>query len=154
MVIPDLSEHLISMLGVTNGLTRMMRKYPSLATGCLSQNCQKRNDMENWKEYPPNPDYEASDTGQVRRKNDGKILKQYPQRNGYVSVFLGNVSTPVHRIIATTFLECYWNQQDRVDHVNTVRSDNRASNLRWTDAKGNSNNPITKQNMSKAHRKK
>jgi len=110
-----------------------------------------------WKVYDLYPDYEVSDEGQVRRIRDGKILKQYPQKSGYVVVFLdrgcGNTPIPVHRIVADVFLERL-PHHDRIDHINTIRSDNRAVNLRWTDAKGNANNPITKINMSKARHKK
>lgn len=100
-----------------------------------------------------NPDYEASNLGNVRRSKDKKPLKQYIQKNGYVNVWLGHVATPVHKIIAWTFC-VYVNGADRVDHINTIRSDNRAENLRWVDAKGNSNNDITKKNMSEAQRRR
>lgn len=50
----------------------------------------------------------------------------------------------VHRIVALAFVknpkpEVY----KEVDHIDGNRSNNRADNLRWTDRKGNMNNPIT-----------
>jgi hypothetical protein len=108
-----------------------------------------------WKPYILAPEYEVSDTGLVRKGE--KVLKQYPQKNGYVYVWLdrgyGRYTEAVHKIVAWTFLEHDERVHDRIDHINTIRSDNRVENLRWTDAKGNANNPITKVNMSKAHRK-
>ena len=110
-----------------------------------------------WRVYPIYPDYEVSDEGQVRRIKDKKVLKQYPQKSGYVVVFIntgnGNKPTMVHTIVAETFLERL-PHQDRVDHINTIRSDNRVANLRWSDAKENANNPTTRVNMSKARHKK
>lgn len=109
-----------------------------------------------WKSYPIYPDYEVSTEGQVRRIKDGKLLKQYPQKSGYVAVFIntgrGYKPMPVHTIVAETFLERL-PHQDRVDHINTIRSDNRIANLRWADAKENANNPTTRVNMSKARHK-
>ena len=111
--------------------------------------------MAEWKEYPLAPMYEVSTEGEIRRGKDGKVLRQYQQRNGYLYVWLnrgnGNYSIPVHRVVAETFLEYDWKIHDRVDHINTCRDDNRVENLRWTDALGNANNPITKENMKKAH---
>ena len=43
-------------------------------------------------------------------------------------------------------------EQLEVDHIDTNNSNDILSNLRWTDSKGNSNNPLTKQHMSEAHR--
>lgn len=110
-----------------------------------------------WKEYPYAPGYEVSDTGLVR-KAGGKELKQYLQKSGYVYVWLesgrSRYSRPVHIIVAETFLDHDWRTTDRVDHKNTIRSDNRLENLQWVDAKGNANNPITKENMSKAQKKR
>lgn len=109
--------------------------------------------MAVWRKYPLAPMYEVSEDGEVRKGK--KILKQYRQKNGYVYVWLnrgfGNCSVPVHRMVAETFLPRD-PSFDRVDHINTRRDDNRVCNLRWTDALGNANNPITKINMSKAKR--
>ena len=37
-----------------------------------------------------------------------------------------------------------------VDHINTIRDDNRAENLRWVTSKENCNNTLTKENYSNA----
>lgn len=45
-------------------------------------------------------------------------------------------------------------EQLEVDHIDTNNSNDILSNLRWTDSKGNSNNPLTKQHMSETRKGK
>ena len=98
--------------------------------------------------------FEVSNLGNVRRQKDGKIMKKYPQKSGYVAVCLDSCWKMIHTLVAKEFLrETMW-AGDRVDHINTNRADNRVENLRWVDAKGNANNPITKINMRNAKKKK
>lgn len=49
----------------------------------------------------------------------------------------------VHRIVAETYIPNPGNKR-YVDHINTIRTDCRACNLRWVTLVENSNNPITK----------
>lgn len=68
-----------------------------------------------------------------------RILSQ-PVVNGYKKVLLykkGNRKMlSVHRIVATSFLSNN-NHLPQVNHINGVKSDNRASNLEWVTAKEN-----------------
>ena len=48
----------------------------------------------------------------------------------------------VHRLVASAFLSNPAGKPE-VDHKNTIRSDNRVSNLRWATRKENLNNPVT-----------
>lgn len=109
-----------------------------------------------WKHIDTWWGYSVSDTGEVRRDKDNKILKQYLQKNGYVCVWLnrgyGNKPVPVHRLVAEAFIP-NTNNKPFVDHIDTNRSNNNVSNLRWATEKENSNNPITLINMSKSHKK-
>ena len=45
-------------------------------------------------------------------------------------------------------------EQLEVDHIDTNRANDILNNLRWTDSKGNSNNPLTKQHMSESQKGK
>ena len=96
--------------------------------------------------------FEVSNFGNVRRQKDGKIMKQYPQKSGYVAVVLDGCWKMIHTLVANEFLSETQMNGDRVDHINTNRADNRVENLRWVDAKGNANNPHTKINMSNAQK--
>ena len=45
-------------------------------------------------------------------------------------------------------------EQLEIDHIDTNRANDILNNIRWTDSKGNSNNPLTKQHFSEAHKGK
>ena len=42
--------------------------------------------MAEWKTVYLSDDYIVSDEGEVARVKDGLVLKQYPQKSGYVNV--------------------------------------------------------------------
>ena len=44
--------------------------------------------MTRWRDIPLWPDYKVSDAGEVVRKKDGIIVKQYVQKSGYAYVWL------------------------------------------------------------------
>ena len=96
--------------------------------------------------------YKVSNYGKVLSVKRGIILKQWMVR-GYLYVPLNKngrqKNVRVNRIVARAFVE---NQSgyDCVDHINGDRADNRANNLRWCTYLQNSNNPITRENLSKA----
>ena len=108
--------------------------------------------MSEWRDVPYWPGYMVSDEGEVVRKKDGVILKQYLQKSGYLYVWLdrgfGRCSLPVHRIVASAFLEPV-EGKNLVDHINTIRNDNRLCNLRWASPLDNANNETTKLNRKK-----
>lgn len=80
-------------------------------------------------------------------KLKGKI-KEFTYHLGYQQCLLckdGKPSTAkVHRLVAEAFVPNPDNKPC-VDHINTIRDDNRAENLRWVSYKENANNPITLQ---------
>ena len=117
----------------------------------------------NWKDIPGYDGvYQANPLGQIRsfKKNPkGKLLKQVEKHTGgivyyAVSLFKDGVQTQtaVHRIIALTFLERQPGE-NVVDHINTITTDNRVENLRWTTQRGNLENPITKERRIAAVRR-
>lgn len=109
--------------------------------------------------------YEASDMGNVKSvdryivnhgllggaktiKVKGRLLKQHLTRDGYLYVCLSiggvNKRVRVHRIIVDAFIP-EDNSRQLIDHINTIKTDNRLSNLRRCTASENAQNPITRQ---------
>lgn len=96
-----------------------------------------------------NFEYEISNLGNVKSLRNNIILKP-DIRSGYYSVNLYNQGKRnrqlIHRLVATYFLPNPENKP-QVDHINTVRLDNRVENLRWVTAKENINNPFSIENI-------
>ena len=88
--------------------------------------------------------YEVSNIGRV--KLNGKIVEPY---SNYKYLHIGKFR--IHRAVAELFVP---NPENKpcVDHINTIKTDNRAENLRWVTAKENSNNPLTRKHHSEAHK--
>lgn len=94
--------------------------------------------------------YEVSNLGNVRslnynHTNKPKLLKQDLCKNNNLRVTLYNRTKKrflVHRIVAEAFIPNPYNKPE-IDHINTIRTDNRVENLRWVTHTENMNNPIT-----------
>lgn len=90
-------------------------------------------ESEGWREVEGWP-YEVSSLGRVRNRS-GRVLAQLPHNHGYMQVWMANRGRRgkeyVHRIVA----RAWWGEPPapdcHADHINGVRSDNRASNVRW-----------------------
>lgn len=80
----------------------------------------------------------------------GRIIKQYITPNGYMTVNLGKKRKYVHRLVAEAYPEISgeWFEECQVDHLNTIREDNRAINLKVCTASENANNPLTIKHQS------
>lgn len=59
----------------------------------------------------------------------------------------------LHRIIAEAFIPNP-NNLPQIDHINTIRDDNRIENLRWVTPKENMNNPLTRLRCSDTGKRK
>lgn len=94
-----------------------------------------------------------------------KILTLSKDKDGYNTVTLNkegiSKTIRVARVEAIVFnlqipehLKDIPIEQLEVDHIDTNNSNDILDNLRWTDSKGNSNNPKTKEHYSKAQKLK
>ena len=82
-----------------------------------------------------------------------KLLRQAIDNKGYYRVKLqkdrNKETRKVHRLVAEAFLGDIYNKE--VDHINTIKTDNRVENLRIVTSKENSNNPLTRMHYSNAN---
>lgn len=77
--------------------------------------------------------YRVSDKGNVLNIKKRRTLKLFSRKNHYLYVNLCKNNNPiaieVHRLVAQAFLKKF-DKKLQVDHINGVRNDNRAENLR------------------------
>lgn len=101
---------------------------------------------ENWKiliseNRQKNEDFAVSNFGRIYSTKHNKIVKQYNNpKTGYNYFFIGSYGTGdnrtmnVHRAVALTWLGYPTFLKDDfpvVDHINEIKTDNRANNLQW-----------------------
>lgn len=90
--------------------------------------------------------YRVVSNGRSIREIFPKLCKLTLNTDGYaiVHIHVNNKVTRrlVHRLVAEAFIPNYGNKTE-IDHINTLRDDNRADNLRWVTSSENSRNPIT-----------
>ena len=105
--------------------------------------------------------YQVSDQGRVKslghklRKSE-RILKPVVRHDGYQVVGLYTGGKPktlkVHRLVCQAFHENPENKP-QVNHLNEIKTDNRASNLEWATARENSNFGTRTERLGKAQSK-
>lgn len=91
-------------------------------------------DIQEWENK-----YEISDTGQVRNKWTGKILNQFPDKDGYMRVGLNNkrkMQYAVHRLMGIAFLD-NGNGYPVINHKDGDKKNNTLDNLEWTTVSAN-----------------
>lgn len=114
--------------------------------------------------------FDISDTGYVYRheyvdgqgrKIKGKQVIPYPNTNGYLHFVYGHKKNGkhtrhmyfIHRLIAELFVDNPDpDKYNVVDHIDGNILNNNPDNLRWTDTKGNRNNPVTVDRFNKSKR--
>lgn len=105
---------------------------------------------ERWKDIPKYDGvYQISTMGRIKVTRNGKeriTIGVLDKSTGYLRFSLcqyGNVKKLyVHRLVAESFINNTENKPE-IDHINTIRHDNRVENLRWVTRKENRNNPIS-----------
>lgn len=105
---------------------------------------------EIWKVIQENTDYEISNYGRVRSKNNG-LLKPMLNNKGYlrVTIFVWEYGSRKDRFIHRLVAEYFCTNPDKinyniVDHIDGNIFNNHYSNIRWCDVNINTNNPNTK----------
>lgn len=92
--------------------------------------------------------YHVSNLGRIKRvfgiQRKSNILSGSIDKNGYLRVFFKGFSGrhSIARLVGIAFISNE-NCKPQIDHIDTVRTNNKASNLRWATPLENSNNPIT-----------
>ena len=119
-------------------------------------------EKEVWKDYNGNIEelnghIRVSNLGRVYRVSPGKtsskprILVGTTNNQGYkrlhVSIDGVTYNKPIHRLVAEMFCD---NPEEKpyVDHINAIRDDNRATNLRWVTSSENNKNPNYREKLS------
>jgi hypothetical protein len=124
--------------GRTNALPALTRR----PIGAIAMADQTLDAPEEWRPVPRHPAYEVSSLGRVRRVAAGPgvrpvpyILKQPLCRDGYPNVTLygadGQRRYRTNRIVCEAFYGPPPSPAHQAAHNNGVRSDSRASNVRW-----------------------
>jgi hypothetical protein len=87
-----------------------------------------------WKDLVDYPSYQISNDGLVMNKKSGRILKQFPDKDGYYRIGLYNnkklKTEIIHRLLAKAFIPNPDNLPV-IDHVDRNPQNNNLSNLRW-----------------------
>lgn len=100
-----------------------------------------------WYEHWKYPGIYVCREGFVRK--DNKRIGSFETGGGYIKLSINKKQITAHRIIMEYILDRDLRDDEVVDHINTIKYDNSFSNLRVTDLKGNMNNPLTIEKLSK-----
>lgn len=88
--------------------------------------------------------YEINEDGVLRNVKSKKVINGYTEKNGYQRVKIENkclggvVRTSIHLLVAEAFVPNPDPEKfTEVNHLDTDKQNNSASNLEWTDHSGN-----------------
>lgn len=95
---------------------------------------------ETWKQVPKYfGKYQVSDLGRVKDYT-GRIMKDYAHPRGYRTITFTFNKKPktvtIHRLVASLFLDNP-DEKPQINHLNGIKTDNRATNLEWCTAQEN-----------------
>lgn len=105
------------------------------------------------------PGYYITDSGLVYsrktyKNRDGRIrrIKTVQRKTGYINIGLNRDNKqfviPLHRLVANAFIPNPDNKP-QVNHINGIKSDNRAENLEWVSCSENIKHSYKKLNRNK-----
>ena len=103
--------------------------------------------MNNFKQIPILRDgYLIDEYGNIYSEISGKILSQYKESRGYMTIKIDGKNYHIHRLMAATYLgHVGGGYRVVVDHVNGVKDDNRLENLQII---SNRDNPFKEKKTS------
>jgi hypothetical protein len=96
--------------------------------------------IEIYKQINGYQNYAVSNFGNVKNTTSNKILKEIDKGNGYLEVGLYDnkklKKSKIHRLVASHFIE---NPESlkTINHINGIKTDNRAENLEWNSNREN-----------------
>lgn len=93
-------------------------------------------EKEIWKDVEDFPNYQVSNRGRVKNKNNEHVLKPALDKStGYLKVSLWvdgkGYTKPIHRLVAKTFLNTSDNTGLEVNHIDGDKQNNVVDNLEW-----------------------
>lgn len=108
--------------------------------------------MEIWKNY--NDFLKVSNTGRFKRVYKKKEVEIFGEKQqGYTRIHIKNGNCEIKKMAHCLVWETFVGKIPdgyQIDHLNTVRDDNRIENLKCVTPKENSNNLLTKKHKSDA----
>jgi hypothetical protein len=103
---------------------------------------------EDEEEWRPLEHVWVSSHGRVKVSEDAVPSSGYRNDKGYLvyrsqkHTLLGVRTVPVHRLVATAFLQNKTDERDQVDHIDKQRGHNHVSNLRWVTGRENTQHSL------------
>lgn len=92
-------------------------------------------------------------------KDDGTVINRFrnyvgfKHKNGYMYMSINGKRVPMHRFIWEAF-NGEIPQRMEIDHINTIRDDNKLCNLRMVSSSENKKNPITIEHYKQSNKGK
>lgn len=127
----------------------LMAWISTLLLDPLAENSSLRFNMthEIWKDIQGYEGlYQVSNLGNIKNIRRDKLLKKTINSKGYnvVGLYKNNIGKQyrVGRLVSENFIPNPYNRNE-IDHINTIRNDDRVDNLRWCTHSENIRNPIT-----------